>query len=226
MPEKDASFLWDSPAEFSEPVELSETPVEPEDDEPSPPANPNRRRALLFAIGGAAVLCVASGVVFGPRIYHVTSERGTTVTPPPTIGDLRRDTSTDAQSTADYIRAAVASAAGLTNSIGDVYSTSTGTEDSIIFAGGTAAVWGPSGSLKDAFSVVADDTGGVQNLQSVPTGALGGVAQCGTTKTDDADMPVCGWADYGSVGIALFPNRPLDQARKLFTDMRPAIEHR
>jgi hypothetical protein len=226
MPETDAPFLWDKQAEFSDPVELGENPVAlPDDDEPTP-ARPGHRRALLIGVGVAAVLCAASAVAFGPRVYHVISERGTTVNPPPQIGDLRRDTSADAQSTADYIRAAVASAAGLDASIGDVYSTPTGTGDSVIFAGGTTAIWTPSSSLKNALAVVSDDSGGVSNLQNVPTGTLGGIAQCGVTKTDGADMPVCAWADYSSVGIVLFPNRSAADAQKLFATLRPAIEHR
>lgn len=229
MPETDTPFLWDKETEFSDAVELGDAPVDfADDDGPEPePASPGHRRALLIAIGGAAVLCAASAVAFGPRVYHVVSERGTTVNTPPQIGDLRRDSSPDAQSTADYIRAAVASAAGLDKSIGDVYTTPGGNDgNSIIFAGGTTSIWSPSGSLKNVLAVVSDDNGGVSDLQNVPTGKLGGLAQCGTTKTDDADMLVCAWADYSSVAIALFPNRSRDDAQNLFATLRPAIEHR
>jgi len=227
MPETDAPFLWDKQAEFSDPVELGEDPVDlTDDEEPPPPPKPGHRRALLIGVGVAAVLCAASAIAFGPRVYNVVSERGTTVNPPPKIGDLSRDSSTDAQSTADYIRAAVASATGLDTSIGAVYGTPTGTDDSVIFAGGTTAIWTPSSSLKNALAVVSDDSGGVSNQQDVPTGALGGIARCGVTKTDGADMPVCAWADYSSVGIALFPNRTAADAQKLFATLRPAIEHR
>jgi hypothetical protein len=227
MPETDASFLWDEQAELSDPVELDGEPMElTEDDEAQAPASPGRRRALLIGIGVAAVLCAASAVAFGPRVYHVAAEQGTTVDPPPQIGELRRDTSTNAQSTADYIRSAVAGAAGLDKSVGDVYSTPTGADNSIIFAGGTTTIWTPSNSLKDVLATVSDDNGGVSSLQTVATGTFGGVARCGVTKTDGADMPVCAWADYASVGIVLFPNRTAADAQNLFATMRPAIERR
>ena len=42
---------------------------------------------------------------------------------------------------------------------------------------------------------------------TVPAGRYGGVMKCGKTSGDGGDFAVCGWADHGSVAMAMFANR-------------------
>ena len=77
-----------------------------------------------------------------------------------------------------------------------------------------------------SFSVVSDAQGAVTGLHQVPAGPLGGTMKCGTTKADGADMPVCGWADHGSLALAIFPGRSVDDSAKLFVDIRSAAQAR
>lgn len=55
-------------------------------------------------------------------------------------------------------------------------------------------------------------------------GSLGGVAQCGTTRADNTDMALCGWADEGSVGMFLFFDETAVDVKGDFPDMRAEIE--
>ena len=61
-----------------------------------------------------------------------------------------------------------------------------------------------------------------------PPGDLGGVMKCGTTSGDGGDIAVCGWADHGSVVMAMFPGRSVDDAGGLLRDSatrcRPATD--
>jgi hypothetical protein len=50
--------------------------------------------------------------------------------------------------------------------------------------------------------------------------------RCGSTKSDDGDLTVCGWADHGSLALALFPNRPLDDSAALLREIRSATQTR
>ena len=51
--------------------------------------------------------------------------------------------------------------------------------------------------------------------------------KCGTTPGDNGTtIAVCGWADSGSLAVALFPGRTVDQAADLLRKMRAGIEHR
>ncbi|MFD1372701.1 hypothetical protein [Actinoplanes sichuanensis] len=61
-------------------------------------------------------------------------------------------------------------------------------------------------------------------VTSASTGALGGVAQCGTTRADKTDMALCGWADEGSVGMFLFFDETAVDVKGDFPDMRAEIE--
>ena len=61
---------------------------------------------------------------------------------------------------------------------------------------------------------------------SEPAGKLGGTMKCGTTVTDDGNMSVCGWADHGSLALAMFPNRSQDESAKLLVQIRDASQKR
>jgi len=39
-------------------------------------------------------------------------------------------------------------------------------------------------------------------------------------------MPVCGWADHGSLALAMFPGRSVDDSARLFVDIRSAAQTR
>ena len=51
-------------------------------------------------------------------------------------------------------------------------------------------------------------------------GELGGVMKCGTSVSQDGDITVCGWADHGSVALAMFPGRTVDESAGLFRQIR------
>ena len=50
--------------------------------------------------------------------------------------------------------------------------------------------------------------------------------KCGTTKTDSGPLTVCGWADHGSLALAMFNNRTESEAAKVMVDIRKATETR
>ncbi|WP_238019796.1 hypothetical protein KZZ52_54200 [Dactylosporangium sp. AC04546] len=185
-------------------------------------ALPIKRIAIVCAaLAGVALL--VSGIVFGPTVFRVLQQSDTELRSPDQIGTFTLDKSDDARSTAEYVRDAIASEVNLDASVGLIYKDQA---NSIILVAGTARVWKPEESLKDAFAVMADDSGGVRDLRDVPTGDLGGIMRCGVTTTQDGDLPVCGWADNGSVGVALLPGRQPADAAKAFLDLRQAVEHR
>jgi hypothetical protein len=107
-----------------------------------------------------------------------------------------------------------------------VYDDPAATDHSVLFFGGTASIVNPEQSLDKTLSLVNDQGDAIDGLHAVDAGALGGVFKCGTTTGDAGTMAVCGWADNGSLGAALFPGRTVDQAANLMLTMRTGIEHR
>ncbi|WP_426507582.1 hypothetical protein ACPPVO_55045 [Dactylosporangium sp. McL0621] len=198
---------------------------EDDDDEPTEtPASriPLKRVALITGSVAAAALLI-SGIFYGPTVFRVLGQSDTEIKSPDKVGAFTLDKSDGAQQTSEYIRDAIASKVSLDKSVGLIYRE--GTTDAILVAG-TARIWKPEDTLKTAFDMVADDAGGVRDAKDVDTGPLGGTMRCGTTKVDDSDLTVCGWADNGSLGVALFSNRGVPESAKSMLELRTAVEHR
>jgi hypothetical protein len=66
----------------------------------------------------------------------------------------------------------------------------------------------------------------VTGVHAVPAGTFGGTMKCGTTRTDDGEMPVCGWADHGSVALAMFPQRSEAEAAGILREIRDRAQTR
>ena len=174
--------------------------------------------AVLLAV-------IVAGVVFvGQAGWRVMSQKDATLAAPSQVGDLTLDTSQDGRSTADYLQTALSATVDLDSAIGAVYRDA-GARD-VLFTGGTALFWRPENALDAAFGLVADDQGAVTGIHSVPAGTFGGTMKCGTTRTDDGDMPVCGWADHGSVGLAMFPQRSESEAAAVLREIRDSAQKR
>jgi len=136
------------------------------------------------------------------------------------------DNSDNAKDTTEYLRTAVAARVALRTTVGAVYVDQSGPTRPVIFAGGGGTLLTPEASLDRVLALVTDQTGGVDGIRARPAGPLGGILKCGSTKTDDGDMAVCGWADHGSVAVALFPGRGVDESARLLLQLRGAIQHR
>ncbi|WP_433051388.1 hypothetical protein [Dactylosporangium sp. CS-033363] len=195
-----------------------------DDDTGETPASrvPLKRVAIISGSVAAAALLV-SGIFYGPTVFRVLGQSDTEIKSPEQVGAFALDKSDGAQQTSEYIRDAIASKVNLDDSVGLIYRD--GKTDAILVAG-TARIWKPEDTLKTAFDMVADDAGGVRDTKDVDAGSLGGTMRCGTTKVDDSDLTVCGWADNGSLGVALFSNRGVPESAKSMVELRNAVEHR
>ena len=105
-----------------------------------------------------------------------------------------------------------------------VYADPAGAERTVLLFGGTTLLWHARKDLDILFDLLSDDTGAVSGLHEVPAGELGGVMKCGSSAARRRDLAVCGWADHGSVVMAMFPGRPDDDAGALLRDLRGAMQ--
>ncbi|WP_327008559.1 hypothetical protein OHA72_15685 [Dactylosporangium sp. NBC_01737] len=183
----------------------------------------NVKKVALICGALAGVALLGSAVVFGPTVLRVTQQNDTTVTTPAQVGAFTMDSSDDAKNTAEYVRDAIAAEVNLDKSVGAIYKDQAQT---VILVAGTARVWKPESSLSTAFKAISDDSGAVRDVRDVDAGSLGGVMRCGVTVDKEGEIAVCGWADNGSVAVALFPGRPVADAAKAMLELRNAVEHR
>lgn len=219
---RDDDILAGRPTVDPEPVDVTPPSRDPADEQ----RKPARSRRSMVALG--AVLAVGLiGVGFlGVAGWRVAQQKDTTLETPPQAAGLTLDESERARSTADYLRSAFAARIDLDKSVGAIYSDPANSRRSVLLFGGTTLLWSPERDLDRLFDVVSDDTGSVAGLREVAAGELGGVMKCGTTKTGDGDLAVCGWADHGSVAIGMFPGRQPADAGALLRDLRGAVQHR
>jgi hypothetical protein len=213
------------PGAPGEPVDVTPPPRPARFDFGDIPRRSSRGRKVITVVG-LAVGVAALGVlgVFGARIW---SQKDATLTMPDQVAGLNRNTSEQAQSTADDLRSAFAAGIDLDDSVGAVYADPEATDRSVLLFGGTTLLWSPERDLDTLFELVADDGAAIDGLHEVPAGSLGGVMKCGSTAGDGGTtIPVCGWADHGSVAIGLFPGRPSDEAGNLLREMREVIQSR
>jgi hypothetical protein len=214
--------MSDSPAE---PVEIAPEPfqlTEPVNEEPE--QKEPRSRTKTIVLGSLLAVTLASAGILGYAGWRISSQKDATLTAPPQIGTFKLDTSDNGRSTADYLQTALSAEVDLDEAVGAVYSAGDGKD--VLFFGGTTLFWTPESDLDTAFELVSDDQGSVNGLHEVPAGPLGGTMKCGTTKSDGTDMPVCGWADHGSLALAMFPGRTEPDSAKLLQEIRSAAQER
>jgi hypothetical protein len=187
-------------------------------------AKRRRKRRYLLVSAGAAVLVL--GGIFGPLTYQYLSQRNASLATPDQVAGLTLDRDSDAQETADYLRTAVAASVSLTNSVGAVYANPADTSHSVLFFGGTGTLASPDQDLAVVFKLLDDQGSSMKDVHTVPAGHFGGEMKCGVSTGEGGDMTVCGWADHGSIAVALFPGRTVDEGAALLVKMRDGIQRR
>jgi len=198
----------------SELINFSDQPLEDER-----PARKPRRLWIVTAVLGVVVVIL--GVLYGPTALRVLSQKDATLTMPATVGGFKRDDSDAAKATANDLVTALRASIDLDGSAGAVY---TGTDKTIMLFGGTTLLWNPEQELDTVLTLMEDnDEQGIRDLKSVDPGPLGGVMKCGLTDAQSSSaMAVCGWADHGSIALALFPASTPDEAASLMRELRAA----
>ncbi|SCG38520.1 hypothetical protein GA0070609_0592 [Micromonospora echinaurantiaca] len=210
-----------------EPIDLTEEPIQlsNRDQEATAERRPRSRRrqvllaALLVAgLAGAGALSTAG--------WRVAQQKDTDLATPERVAGLTRDDSERARSTADYLRSGFAADIDLDRSFGTVYRDPADERKSVLIFGGTTLLWQPERDLDTLFRLMSDETGKVTGLREVPAGRFGGVMKCGSTSGEGGDFAICGWADHGSVVMAMFPGRPVDQSGELLRNIRDEVQTR
>lgn len=212
----------DGPADLAEPEPIDVTPGRWQVDDVRQP--PSRRRIVLLA--SALVAGLAGAAILGTAGWRVAQQKDATLQTPARVAGLTRDDSERARTTADYLRTAFAAGIDVDKSIGAVYADPANAQRSVLLFGGTTLLWSPERDLDTLFDLVSDDSGAVIGLHEVSAGGLGGVMKCGTTASQDGEIPVCGWADHGSVAIAMFPGRTTKESAGLLVQIRDEVQKR
>ncbi|GAA4713988.1 hypothetical protein GCM10023263_63410 [Phytohabitans rumicis] len=177
-------------------------------------------------LGSLAAVGLIGVAFLGTASWRILQQKDAKLDTPAEVAGLRLDESERAKTTADYLRTAIGARIDLDQSIGVVYADPASTDRSVLLFGGTTLLWSPEKDLDSLFEVLADDTGTVTGLHEVPAGELDGVMKCGESAAPEGNLTVCGWADHGSVVIAMFPGRGQDDSADLLRKIRTTIQSR
>ena len=216
------------PARPGAPIEMSSEPfdVTPQADPDDAPAAPRRRNTRTIVLASMLALGLAGAATLGTAAWRIASQKDTTLTIPAEVAGLRRDDSESATTTAESLRTALAAEVDLDDAVAAVYSDPAAKDRSVLFFGGTTLLWTPEDDLTTSFELFADEAGAVDGLADVSAGSLGGTMKCGTAASPEGDMAVCGWADHGSLALAMFPNRTAADSGSLLRTIREAVQTR
>ncbi|GAA0812316.1 hypothetical protein [Spirilliplanes yamanashiensis] len=206
------------------PIEMVMTPEDPAEPDDTSDGRPSRRR--LIVLGCLAVVGLAGAAVLGTAGLRIAGQKDATLTPPDQVAGFRRDDGEDARTTAEYLRNALAAEAQLDQTVGVIYTDPADADRSVLLAGGTALIWTPGADLNTVFGLLKDDSGEVTGVTDYPAGDLGGDLRCGVTGAAGESSGVCGWADHGSLALALFPGRTAAEAAPVMLQFRDAMQKR
>ncbi len=217
-----------TPAKQTTPINVSDEPFDmtPADSEDAPAATPGRSRARVVLFGVLAAVMLLVMVAVGTAAWRITQQKDAALVPPEQLAGLTRDDSENALRTADYLRNALAAEVDLDSTLGVVYADAARQDPAVLLFGGTTLIWTPESDLDTAFELLSDDTGSLNDLRAVDAGPLGGVMKCGNTSSQDGPMAVCGWADHGSLVLAMFPDRNAQEAAPVMKALRGGVQTR
>jgi hypothetical protein len=209
--------MSDSPIDIGPVERIEEPPAE---------ASMSRRQIRRVLLIVLLVVAIAGLSVLGYTAWQISTQKDATLVAPAQVGTLSLDQTDDAKSTADYLQTALAAEVDLDKTVAGVYQDSAAADKDVLFFGGTTLFWTPENDLDTAFNLITDNQGAVTNLHDVSAGHLGGTMKCGTTKSDNGDLTVCGWADHGSLALAMFTDRTPADSATLLRQLREAAESR
>jgi hypothetical protein len=212
-------------------ADLSARYLDWSDDQRAPAAAPaphSRRSSPLrrVVLGALLVVGLAGAAVVGVAGYRVLQQKDATLRPPDAVGGLTRDDSPGAEATAENLSTALAAGIDLDETVAVVYADPASEERSVFLFGGTALVLTPGRHLDDALRLLGEQSGPATSMREVPPGDLGGVMKCGRVQVPDVAMAACGWADHGSVAVAMFPGREVAEAVNLMRELRAGTQTR
>ncbi|MEV6346174.1 hypothetical protein [Actinoplanes sp. NPDC051851] len=203
-----------------------------------PPPPPQKKspvlKIILIVVAVIVVLCiagVAALAVFGKneldKVQATVASASAaaekiSIAEPDTLGDRPKLTDEQFTSLADQMKTSLSEYPQAKNSFAAFYGEAA-KKDIIGVLATEAVITDPQAELDAAFTSFGESSA-VTGRTKVDTGDLGGVAECGSTAQSGVDMAVCGWADGGSVGMALIYFKKASEVTAEFPTLRAEIE--
>lgn len=182
-----------------------------------------RKRRWPWVLGIFALLgilcCGICGAIVSPLLNEYPSKIAAT---PAEVGGLKRNDDGVVKLIAAEANYRIRASEYVDGSFVSAFADPASAERGVIAFGGTALIWDPEKTLKEAIQGAGED---LKNVTAFPPGKLGGHLKCGNGK-DDQGKPVvmCAWIDHGSMGIGVFyGGRSKEDSANFMRALREAI---
>lgn len=224
-PLDDGGGWLDGALRYEETVhEVAPAGAQPGTDAPAPARRPSRARRIVLA--SLLLVGLAGAATLGVTGMRILQQKDATLRPPASVAGLSRDNSASAAETAESLRAALTAGIDLDETTAAVYTDGAGRDRDVFLLGGTSLLFSPERTLDDALDLVRGQGTETSGMHEVDAGDLGGVMKCGTLTMPEGRMAACGWADHGSVAVAMFLRRDVEEAAVLTRQLRDATQTR
>jgi hypothetical protein len=184
-------------------------------------------KILLILLGTLLVVCSGAFFVGAWTIHDSYPAR---VALADNVAGLTKLNNPDLQSGADDIVAAIKTARGVTDAVAGIYAKDGDTQHPVMILAAAGLFLRPESELLSGMTEFNTDGFSFDEPLKIEAGPMGGAAKCsiGSLKVDEKtslDFILCGWADYGSVGLAGFFNtKEAGAAANLILKIRDEVE--
>jgi hypothetical protein len=198
-----------------------------DDDDLGPVKKRTGLKVFVIVLGAILVLC--SGVLsIGALTIHDSYPADVALGD--TVAGLGRIDDPDLQSGAEDVVAALKTGRGVREAVAGVYAKDGDAQHPIMILAAAGLFLRPEKELLSGMTEFNTDGFSLDEPLDIEPGPLGGAAKCslGALQVDEAtsiDFILCGWADYGSIGLAGFFNtKESAAAADMVVEIRKAVE--
>jgi hypothetical protein len=174
----------------------------------------------LAVVGVIALGCCGVGAVLAAPILK---EYPATVAVPADLAGMEKQQNADADRLGASMSAELKKTAKADSAVAGLYSASGDPQHPVLVLGASGLLLSPSNEVDKAFKGMNTAGLWVSNVAPYDAGSLGGIVKCGTGKVPGTSLVVCAWADHGSLGMAIFYNRPIADSAGLFQKVREGM---
>lgn len=215
------------------------------------PPEPKKSRLWLWLTlaGVVLVLCCGGGTVAGLVLYNASddspialptitkspspaasspsSTSSVTLTVPATLGGYPKFTDTRIDPLLDSLKSQMEGIPGanVNGVVSGVYG-NPAKQQMRLFVAAKAYIPNPDGVIAGMLTGFKASGAKTSNFADVPTGPLGGAAQCGDVDQNGVEMALCVWADSETFGMIFFYFAKASTVKSTFVQARGEIESR
>jgi hypothetical protein len=188
-----------------------------------PPAPKKKRRGWLIALSVAGVLAIGCCGVGLAVAAPILREYPATISVPPDLAGMAKQQNAETDRLGQSLGDELKKTANVDSAVAGLYAGAGDQQHPVLVLGASGLLLSPANEVDSAFKGMGTAGLSVSNVAPYDAGSLGGIVKCGSGKVPGTSLVVCAWGDHGSLGMAIFYNRPIAESADLFLKVREGM---